>query len=662
MKISLLISGILFGVSFNIFCQQYFKEFGKIGPAELELQQYEKDPEAEAVVLYDEGESYFFEKNEGSYIKLYIKFTRTKRIKILDNAGVKYAEVTIPYYSDGFGATEKVSSIEAFSYNFDDSGLIKTEVDKNAVYEEKVNERWNIKKFAFPNVKKGTIIEYKYVLETPFQFNLPDWEFQDRIPTLHSKYIVKLTPFYEYVFITQGISKFDYYNTELSMNERVFRIVNGRGFKDMVHTYVMKDVPAFKDEAYITSANDYIMKLDFQLSKYHNPSGGTREIISTWSALNKDLLKHDNIGKYIKKSGRHAGKLLESELDLEHLDDLEKAKHIIEYVKKSFRWNGIRSIYASEKPKSFINNKIGNIADLNLFLIAMLNEAGIEAHPVIISTRDHRKIYGKYPFKNFFNYVLVLVSAGDKSFLTDASEIMLSYNRIPMRCINDRGLALREDEFLWIDLYNNLLSLDAKKIIIEVDTATMTANVRVNSQSTEFISYSHKTKFLNNASKIEKELTENGLYDIKNLSTINYDKPHLPYVINFEGTANVVQIGNKIAVSQFLEFPIQKNKLTQKTRSYPVDMVFAQSKSLSSTVAIPEGYKIVNVPEPFEVENDLATVKLIFETTDKVVNANAVYSFKKAVYEPHEYARIKYYIDNIVKRFNEQVVFEKIEN
>ncbi|MGK7390829.1 MAG: DUF3857 and transglutaminase domain-containing protein [Candidatus Cyclobacteriaceae bacterium M2_1C_046] len=659
MKIKIILLGMLL-LSFNLISQDRPVEFGKLNPEDLQLQQYDKDPEAEAVILFDKGESSFFEKEVGNYIQLYIRFTRTKRIKILDNAGVKYAEVTIPYYSEGYGSSESINDLEAHTYNIENNQVIKTELDKKAVFEEQINERWHVKKFAFPNVKKGSIIEFTYELQTPFHFNLPDWEFQSRIPTLYSEYVVKLTPFYEYVFIAQGITKFDYHNSELSLHKRRFRIVNGAEYKDMVHTYIMKDVPAFKDEAYITSANDYIMKLDFQLSKYHSPRGGSREIMSTWSALNDEFLKHDKIGKYIKKSGKYAGQILESELKLQDGNDLEKAEQIINYVKKSFRWNGSQSKYASKTPKEFIETKTGNIANINLFLISMLNEAGIEAHPVISSTRDHKKLNINYPFEHFFNYLLVLVKVGNQSFLTDASEPLLSFTRIPTRCINEQGLVLKKEGSFWVDLYNNLISLDNKTMNIDIDAEALTANVRVNSQSTEFLSYEVKRKFLNDSVKIEEDLLKNGFIEVGNISTLNYNRPNLPYVINYEGTINIDRIGNKLAVSQFLGFPIRENKLIEKTRSYPIDMVFAQSRSLISTVTIPEGYKVISIPESFKVDNDLATVKLEFQSVDNVVKGSAVYSFKKAVYEPHEYARIKHYIDNIVKRFNEQVVFEKI--
>ena len=62
----------------------------------------------------------------------------------------------------------------------------------------------------------------------------------------------------------------------------------------------------------------------------------------------------------------------------------------------------------SKTAKEFLNTRTGNAANINLFLCSMLNEAGIQASPVLLSTRDHGKILKDYPFQQFINYVIVL--------------------------------------------------------------------------------------------------------------------------------------------------------------------------------------------------------------------------------------------------------------
>lgn len=659
---------IIFCCAQLVLAQELSHEFGVISKNEFDFTAYEKDPDAEAVIIFDKGESYFFDTHE-SYD---IRFTRAKRIKILSRAGIDQAEITIPFYAESYEKTEKIASLQAFSYNMVDGRIFKKALDPSKVYEVKINDRWKAKRFAFPDVKEGTVIEYKYVLETPFHFNLPDWKFQDRIPTLYSEYIIKLIPFYEYEFLAQGIRRFDFHESKEDTKTRSWGAVSkiygsnvgsGFEFKDMIHTYVMKDMPAFRDETYITSPEDYLAKIDFQLSRFHNPGGVSKTIITTWPELTKDLLKHQNFGKYTKSAERLAKKLLETELPLDQENELEKAKQIIEYVKASFSWDGYNTKFASKNPKEVLKQKTGTAAELNLFMAGMLQAAGIKAHPVIISTRDHGQIKTSYPFHHFFNYVIVLVELGNQSFLADGTENLIAFSRIPPRCINGKGLVIKEQkdtEATWIDLYSNILSLDSKRINLSLDAGNLTASTVVTVQSTEFEALVYRNKFKNDSIRLKEFLLENGFQDISRIKTFNYDKTNAPYTLAYEGITPLEKIDNKLIVSPFLNFPIKENKLTQKKRTYPVDFIYAKKEDLVAIIDIPDGYKVVSIPEAYVLDNHLAEINLTYSINDRIIEATANYHFKKGLYTTEEYARIKYYLDMIVKKFNEQVVLEEI--
>ena len=448
-----------------LYSQEFASEFGKISQSEIDMKFYEKDPDAGAVVLFDVGESKFVYIDQVGYN---IEFVRHKRIKIFNESEFHKAEISIDYYVDVNRKKENVKSIEAISYNYINGEVSKQVLDMSNVYDEKINKNWRRKKFVFPNVQKGSVLELRYVLETPFHFNLPDWTFQSDIPVAYSQYTANMIPFYEYSFIAQGISKFDYQKSSISKVDRRWgnisesfgeNICYGVKFNDYIHTYGMKDIPALNDESYISSINDYIMKIDFQLHKFNSPSGVTTNIMSTWPELNKSLLKSKKFGKYIKNSSKISKKILENDISIGGLTDKEKSKKILKYVKDNFTWNGYNSKYSSKTAKEFFKTKIGNSADINLFLIAMLNRAEINAKPVILSTRNHGKIKSSYPFDHFTNYVVAKIYI-ESPFMADATSSVLAYNRLPIRCINGIGLVVDEiDNTKWINLKREILSI-----------------------------------------------------------------------------------------------------------------------------------------------------------------------------------------------------------
>ncbi|WP_372642257.1 DUF3857 domain-containing protein [Ancylomarina sp.] len=657
---------VLFLLSSFGFSQQNDMKIGIINPYEQNLKTYKKDPKADAVVVFDIGKSIFFDTDRGGYN---IRFTRKKRIKILDKSGIKFSEVSIPFYVDGFGKTEYIKSIEAYCYNIENGILIKKALDQSTIFEEQINNNWKTKKFVFPDVKEGSIIEYKYVLETPFLFNLPDWAFQSQIPTIYSEYNVNMIPFYEYAFIVQGISRFDRQESVVSKNTRTWgtivenhgvNIGNGIEFKDKIHLYAMKDIPAFRDKSYISSAEDYLMKMDFQLAKIRRPQGSTEEIISTWPRLCEDLLDHDKFGKYLKKSGKLAKKILEYEIDITDKNETNIQKAIINYIKTNFDWNGVNSKYASKKPKEFYEQKTGNSTDINLFMCALLKTAGIDAQPIILSTRNNGKIKGNYSFSHFFNYTIVMVKGDKKSFLTDGTNSLIAYNRIPIRCINGKGLLVNEDQTSWISLYNNIKSLDTKILNIDINTENLSAETKLSIHSNEFESLGYKKSYKNDTIKLKKQLMEKGLSEIHSISTLNYERNNLAYIINCKGESPVEKIGNKLIVLPFLDFPIKENKLKELRRAYPVDLIYARTKTFESKINIPDGYQIKLLPKNYLMDNGLAEIKLEYVKNENNIVVQGTYSFKKSIYKPQEYGGLKNYFNTIIKKFNEPIVFEEI--
>lgn len=175
----------------NTFSQKISYEYGKISSGDFAINSFLGDTSFEAIVLYDIGSSKFVRGAEG----FDILFERRTKIKILSKAGIDHSEIEIPLYQEG-NVFERVADLEGVTYNLENGTIAQSNLNKDDVYEEKVNESWVVKKFAMPNVKEGSVIEFKYTVYTPYIFNLQDWEFQRDIPTLYSEYVVRSIPFF----------------------------------------------------------------------------------------------------------------------------------------------------------------------------------------------------------------------------------------------------------------------------------------------------------------------------------------------------------------------------------------------------------------------------------------------------------------------------------
>ena len=119
------------------------------------------------------------------------------------------------------------------------------------------------------------------------------------------------------------------------------------------------------------------------------------------------------------------------------------------------------------------------------------------------------------------------------------------------------------------------------------------------------------------------------------------------------------EIENQVILNPFLDFPIRENILKQKQRNYPVDLIYSFTEEFSTTLKYHSKLKLTSFPPNFKMDNDLATIIIEPVTGENELRITGRYAFKRAVYEPGDYERLKSYFDLIVKKFNEPVVFER---
>lgn len=637
---------------FSLAAQKLDPTFGILTVAEHEVKAPAGDPDAEAVIVFDIAKTRFV--NVGAK-GLVIMFHRMKRVKVLARSGVRHAEISIPFFREDREKSERIASIEAITYNLENGRIIKRILEQSTVYEEQVSEKWWVKKFAIPDVKENTVFEFRYTHETPFFFNLPDWKFQDAIPTQYSEYSVGMNPFYEYDYIAQGMDKFDYQHSEQEFPEKYFA---GVRYNDQVTTFVLKNIPAFKDESFITTQEDFLLKVDFQLSKVNYPDGTHKLIRTTWPDLCKSLLDREGFGKYINSSRRLAKDILTKEPTLQVSPPEKKYQAIINYVRSQFRWNERTGFQAIKSPKEVFSQKTGSAAEINLFLVAMLAEAGADVTPMILSTRDHGKVHTQYPFEHFFNYVVVFVN-GQRPFVTDGTDSRIAYDRIPLRCLNDQGLLVALNAENWVELEPITPSHEEVTLRLKINEAQASADVLASVSSLDYQAYGYRARFENDTLKIKKYFKDNHQLEASKTSSHNYDMTSRPYVMMATGVTPLEVIGSKLVVQPLLSFGIKENPLRHDKRSYPVDFVFPHSTTVRSIVSIPAGYTVEATPDAISVDNELAKVMLTSTVTGSELQIVGTYTFKRNTYMPADYELLKDLLALIVKGFNTPVVLDK---
>jgi hypothetical protein len=612
----------------------------------LDLNSYSFDKEAGAVVIYDFGETDFFQNDYG----FYTKFTRRLRVKFFNETNLDFSEISIPIYI-GERSVEEIEEFNATAYNLNDGIIETTKTTKKELLKETyTNKQYNYK-VAVAGIKAGSVMDVEYTVVSPFLFSIQDWQFQYKIPVLYSEYKAHMIPFYTYSYIIKGTTKLDELSSVVEDEKHDLRNVT---FQKTVYKFVKTKIPAFYSDDYITSENDYLISLDFQLNEITHLEGYKEQVISTWPKMTEELIKdHADFGGYIKGSKKFAKKALE-ENTFPHSNNTQYLEKLVEYVKNNFDWNGRQWYYSDVKPSEFERTKKGNASAINLFLLALLREAGITAEPVMISTRDNGKIYTKYPFIHYFNYTIVLANVDGKDYLLDATEKQTYFDQIPSRCINEIGLVVRKGEENWITLSSNNLSNDFNTFFYQLTSTTDSLKCVYSCRETGYYALNSRIKSKDDPEKFLEQRINPMFDEVVNSKIIEADSSR-SFRYTATGLIAPTKIDKYISIKPFLNTIDTNSPFKMKERTYPVDFIYARKRIFSAQIQIPEGAKLAKVPESIDINNANFMLKYDVIVTDNAILVNAEYSLKKPVFEPTLYPGLKNMYDNLVKFLNQNI-------
>jgi hypothetical protein len=626
-------------------------KFGVLKQEDFDIKLESLDSTAEAVLLYENQKVYFT-----NILTSEVNVEYFARIKILKISGLDRGNISLGY-SKYNGDNEKISEIEGFTYNFENGQVIAIPLESESVFEEKISETRFVKKIILPNVRVGSIIEYKFKKRTPFSINnTPNpWYFQGNIPFKWSEISITIPASLSYRIMFGG-----YLPLYIKTSEKSTSAYNGLDAQK--YRFVVKDAPAFKDESFIASREDYISKVEFEwLSIYSNYT--TTSFSNTWGDLAKYLNFHEKFGERIKK-GNYLNNVIKPFESIE--DSVEKLNAVFNYVANNFSWNNRYSIWAQENLKTVFENKRGSVVEINLLLLVLLKEMGIKVKPVILSSRGNGEIKDEYPMLDKFNYLIVSARIGGKDILMDATDPNSVPGFLPERCLNKKACLLLKDTVRIIP------------IVALKSTELITINAEMDSLAKEIKgSYSimagnYKAHFFRDFCKYnvdgEKGLIK--LYKSKNpdweldaFKTENLKKTYETFKLNFNFSEDLTTASaNKIYLHSLFSEGIKENPFKMKDRYYPVDLSYPEESIVLVNFKIPSNYRIEEVPKNIAITLPDKGGKFMFvlEIDGNLIKVRSHLQVSKAYYTQNEYYLLKAFYNTLVQKQAEQIILKKI--
>ncbi|HYG20240.1 MAG TPA: transglutaminase domain-containing protein [Ohtaekwangia sp.] len=621
-------------------------KFGEIPMEDMKMTVYDKDSSAAAVILVDYGEAYIALTS----INVSLNFERHVRIKILKKEGLRWADAEIPLWKQG-STEESATNLKAVTYNLENGKIVETKMSKDGIFKEKFNKNVVLQKFTLPNVKEGSVLEYSYTLRSDFLTSFPNWQFQYKIPVRWSEYWAMFPEFFFFEKYMQGYVPVTSYEIKNK---------NQGDFQAQAHHWVCKNVPAFKEEPFMTSENDYVSKINFALSHINFPGQPVREVMGSWKKLNDELVDAEGFGKVISGSGFLKKKA--EELVVGVTDPQEKLTRIYDYVKSTLEWNGTSDKYP-ESLKNVLDEKKGTAADINFMLASMLEKVDIPVDMVLLSTRDHGFIREQYPMEKQLNYVICAAQINGKMMLLDATDKYLPMHVLPERCLNGRGLVVSKTRHGWIAIENKTKA----KTTINADFVLSSDGELKGKLSYAFDGYdAHKLRKSYNAkgeADYLKDFTSEHHWNIEKSTFENIKEiGEIPkQVCDVTIAEHTTVAGDLIYINPFVTDQIKENEFKLEKREYPVDFGKPQEKIYLAKIVVPEGFSVDELPKPRVMVLPGNAAKYTYNITanGNTLSAVSILVINKSMFVQEEYRDLREFYNQMVAKQAEQIVLKK---
>ncbi|PHS09678.1 MAG: hypothetical protein COA88_03615 [Kordia sp.] len=601
---------------------------------------YEKDSLANALVIYEQGKSHIEDEN----FELIFEFKQ--KLKIFNRDGFNKADIIISLYNDK-KRKEIIDDIVATTYNIEDGTITSTKLEKSQIFKEKYNEHITLVKFSLPNIKEGSVITYGYKLKSPFIYKYKPWRFQSDIPKLYSEYQASIPGNYEYNIKLVGSLKLD--TNENKLKKHCVDGGNGSSADCIETTYAMKNIPAFIEEGFMTTKDNYLSRVDYELRIVKSFDGTVNNITKTWETTDKELKYDSGIGRQMKKNGIVKG-LLSDEIISEN-DILKKSKSIYQFVQSNFIWNEKYNIFGDVSVKNLIKTKLGNVSEINLLLYNLLRNEGIDVTPVILSTRNNGLPTKIYPVISDFNYIIIRTTINGKNYHLDATDKFLDFGQIPFRCLNQYGRLLDfKNGSTWVDIQAKETSTKQYKVELNInDDSTISGQVIYITKGYHALPI--KKNYFNNPSEYlsfhQKKYVD---IEISNYKTDVTQKNDFLFKENFDINLTTETIGNNLYINPFLFSFFKTNPFKLQERTYPIDFGYKDAYLYSLKIKVDEKFEIIEIPKEvtYQLPNKKGQITLKCLKKNNVINIYFKFDFKEAIYNSSYYTSLKKYMNTII--------------
>jgi len=608
---------------------------------EIALKECEYDPEAIAVVTWASGDISLKMGNP-------VTVERHIRKKVLKPEGKNIANVVITYFTKD--KTDEIIGLKAQTINYDVNGQkVVTKLKNSDIVEVKVDENFSQYRFTFPDVKEGSILEYKYITVSKRYTFLEGWTFQNELPTLRSEFKISIDNRFIYMYYLQGQEIYKKYKQMPSDNH-----------------WVLENLPAIIDEPYSANRIDYIEKVRFQLVEYFNyDTNAYKKYLSDWNLVAKDYYNYAKTFTYLLDKNKP--KLVDDFIERNSLMSFKGSnedvlKQIYSFVNNTFILDD-DAIYHShpiQDIEELVKTRKGNQAEINLFFIYLCKLNNINAYPVQVSPRGNGKLLTQYPLSSQLDATFTYVELSGQEIFLDPTDPKRPFGMLKKDCLVESSVVFINKEKAEVKpiVYNFKNGEEFSCILDFKSSSAPIVQMLYKANGYDALNYRR------NPDKIKSWFEEDGQYLIDSIDI--KDDTLLAKPVSATIKLSLIDEfldADILYIEPFISKNLDQNPFKDPKRIYPVDFGHTTNDLYRSSVIIPDGYIVDQKPENLILRTDNGEVEFSYQASINGSNVSflAKLNINSNVVFPYSYESLRNLFTEAINKLNEPLVLKKIK-
>ncbi|ANQ49976.1 hypothetical protein MY04_2607 [Flammeovirga sp. MY04] len=642
-------------------------KFGKISDKEWNLTIYDKDPNADKVILHDVGVVNFRVFSGYGVVEL----KRNKRIKYLKESSLSdnIFQFLLPKSIQDDGLHLKANVFSKVGKK-----EIKNDVE---IKELQSNSHYQLIEVSIPSVKVGDIVDIEYKsYSDSYAYPITPWYFQNDVPTLLSELTFNhderddYTYYQNYQYPLELVYEGRVERKEMVQARRSNNNMNknfgGTNYRAtatvqtskwlLTKTWRLTDIPAFKEEDFVLNDNFKKPYIFFDLVSISNmpltATSGAQVAYVSNGTINKYHSYSDSwnaVSSRLKNDIPLGGNLFSNitdDLKKKSITNVEKASTLYAEVQKHYNWNGGQATSISEEYiKKGYKTGVSNVAGINISLYKALKDMGFDVNLMYTSMKGNGVLVKPTYF--LLDYVIVNLNLEGKSYYLDATQKTYGLKTIPINLLNKYFLVVSKND----GLNNKVFRLESKEYYYVRNVLEFTVDDELNAQGNQTISFKGYANLKDDESVDFVKLSQKGKNSLieKSNDKVNYDVEIDNFILK-DSLGYYLDLGQ---INYTLKPVFKKNE----QRKYEVEFQTRQSYKDIIQITLPKEYSIENTKAPIKInlKNNGGTFSYSISQMGNVITIMMNCKFNQYVYLLSDYKNLTMFSSEIQKLANNKL-------